>query len=454
MAFPLRSARAIVALALPALSFPAGAHAQATSARAMQKTISRDRLDAILGKSAASIRVVRTTGVSDLGANASSVGIAPGEFVFRKMSDTARRIATPLATATTPGTKPAATPGTNPTATPAPPASLSADVAPATIPSLTSAATTYVMPYRWLTIDSAGVERVLVPFFILASGGLTYDVASRTYRGLALVGLEDTLHANVAITLPRPLKMLLTTTSGGTISPLELAIGHTSLEYDSVRIESPDSTNVRIRTGADPAGITIPIPVRSMSVAMIPQQPTLQGLGLATTDIAVSLPRGITRRDTATITFSSTGAPVRPSSVRMSGAEVPTVHLRSGLPGPDSISAYLDGVRVGGTVVNFVTPWTFLGATLAGIIIGGLARFFSGKRRRPARMLWRDIMRSSPFGLLAAVAGAIGLDWMHLKLDDPAALPAVVITAALGAWLGSRLLDGAVPLPSAPAASH
>lgn len=145
---------------------------------------------------------------------------------------------------------------------------------------------------------------------------------------------------------------------------------------------------------------------------------------------------------------------MRPSSVRMSGAEVPTVRLRSGLPGKDSISAYLDGVRVGGTVVTFVTPWTFLGATLTGIVIGGLARFFSGKRRRPARMLARDIMKSSPFGLLAAVAGAVGLDWLHLKLDDPAALPAIVITAALGAWLGSRLLDGAVPRPSVPAESH
>jgi hypothetical protein len=433
---------------------PTRGRAQAgTSTRiAGQKTISRARLDEVLGRSPASIRVVRKTGVSDLQADAGSVGIAPGDFVFRKMSDTARRIRNP-AIETRPGPhRPVVVPGTVPA--PAPPGAVNADVTPATIPSLSGSATTYVMPYRWLTIDSAGVERVLVPFFILASGGLTYDVESRTYRGLALVGLEDTLHSNVGVTLPRPLKLLLTTTTGGKVTPLELAIGHTSLDYDSVSIESPDSTNLRIRTGADPAGIVIPIPVRNMSVAMIPQQPTLQGLGLATTDIAISLPRGITRRDTATVTFSATGAPVRPSSVRMSGSEVPTVRLRSGLPGADSISAYLDGVRVGGTVVTFVTPWAFFGATLTGIIIGGLARFYGGKRRKRTRMLGRDIMRSVPFGLMAAVAGAIGLDWMHLKLDDPAALPAIMITAALGAWLGSRLLDSAVPRASAAAQSH
>jgi uncharacterized membrane protein YfcA len=58
-------------------------------------------------------------------------------------------------------------------------------------------------------------------------------------------------------------------------------------------------------------------------------------------------------------------------------------------------------------------------------------------------------MKGAPFGVLAAVAGAIGLDWLQLKIDDPAALPAIAITAALGAWLGTRLLDGAVPTPRA-----
>jgi hypothetical protein len=248
-----------------------------TTARAAQKTISRARLDEILGRSTtsspAAIRVVRATGVTDLGASTNVVGIAAGDFVFRKMSDTARRIRTAVVAAPAPTTHAQGTPSITP------PAGADAGIRPSTISNLPSSATTYVMPYRWLTIDSTGVERVLVPFFILTSGGLTYDVASRTYRGIALVGLEDTLHANIAVTLPRPLKMLLTTTSGGTVTPLELAIAHTSLDYDSVSIESPDSTNLRIRTGADPAGILIPIPVRSMSVAMIPQQSTLQASG-------------------------------------------------------------------------------------------------------------------------------------------------------------------------------
>src|SRR3954447_22368773 len=92
-----------------------------------QRTISRDRLDQVLGKSAA-VRVVRSSGVSDLAPNAASVGINPGEFVFRKTSDTARRAAR------------------------------------VHVPALPQTAASFVMPYRWLTVDSAGVERLLVPF--------------------------------------------------------------------------------------------------------------------------------------------------------------------------------------------------------------------------------------------------------------------------------------------------
>jgi hypothetical protein len=47
--------------------------------------------------------------------------------------------------------------------------------------------------------------------------------------------------------------------------------------------------------------------------------------------------------------------------------------------------------------------------------------------------------------VLAAIAGR---DWSGLddaQIDDPAALPAIVITAAQGAWLGTRMLEGVVP---------
>jgi len=408
------------ALTLVAPLFVVLACAEGAEAQKPRVTaINRQHLDKVLGPQPG-LRVVRANGPSDLTRVPDTVKIAPGEFVFRKTADTARRVQWK-----TPNARP----------------DTQALVLHPTIRGVEKAAT-FAMPYRWLTVDSSGTERILAPFFVLIGGGLSYDVQSRTYRGTALVGVEDTLHLDEpAVVLPKPLKLQITTTSGGTVTPMQLSILHTSLEYDSVRIESTDSTNIRIRTGADPAGILIRVPVRSLAIAMVPQQTSLQAFGLATTNISISLPRGVARNDTAVVTFSATKAPVRPASVRLSGGDAASVNLRSGLPGTDSIRAFLDGVQVGEAAIEFDAPWTFLGATIFGLLLGGSARFVSAKRRKKVRALSWDVMKGAPFGFIAAAASAIGLDLLQLKIDDPGAVIAIVVTAAIGAWAGARLLD-------------
>lgn len=389
------------------------AEAQPTVVR-RSTTIDRSRLERVLGGSADSLRLVRPTGVTTVPRAADSVRIVPGDFIFRKMSDTARQVSRRE--------------------------NLSVHPAPGRDDA------TFSVPYRWLTVDSTGVQRLLVPFFILAEGGLTYHAPSRTYRGVALVGVEDTLHPGEGtVSLPRPLKMQLTTTRGGTVSPRDLAIGHTSLAYQEVRIESPDSTQIRLRSGADPIGVTIPIPVRPITVALIPHQRSLEGFGLATTDISVSLPRGMGRSDTAVVTFSSTSSPVRPGVVHVTGSEPSTVRLRSSPADSALIRAFIDGVQAGETVVTFEPPWRFLQATLFGILLGGFARFVGAKRRKRVRSLYWDLLKGAPFGAIAAAASAIGLDLLQLKIDEPGAWIAVMLTAAVGAWLGTRVLDGLTP---------
>jgi hypothetical protein len=410
------------ALTLVALVVGALFARRAESQKPRVAAIDRKHLERVLG-SGPGLRIVRATGPADLTRVPDSVKIAPGEFVFRKMSDTGTRVETKNAQAA---------------------------VLRPSIRNIDKAAA-FSMPYRWLTVDSSGTERILAPFFVLVGGGLSYDVQSRTYRGTALVGVEDTLHLNESsVVLPKPIKLQITTTSGGTVTPAQLAIGHTSLDYDSVRIESTDSTNIRIRTGADPAGILIRIPVRSLAVALIPGQTSLQAFGLGTTNITVSLPRGVGRADTAVVTFSSTKAPVHPASVRLSGGDAATLSLRSGLPGTDSIRAFLDGVEAGVTSVEFNAPWVFLGATIFGLLIGGSARFVSAKRRKKVRALSWDIVKGAPFGFIAAAGSAIGLDLLQLKIDDPGTVIACMLTAAIGAWVGTRVLDRPTAGPARP----
>src|SRR5688500_7405832 len=155
--------RVVATLALLALATPAGVAAalQPPTQPTPSTTIRRDRLEQVLGGSRTSIRVVRGGGVADLPRAANDVRLTPGEFAFRKVAAAAAPV-------------------------------VAGGASPSEVTGATGAAD--AMLYRWLTVDSAGVERLLVPFFVLAGGGLTYDVASRTYRGVALVGVEDTLN--------------------------------------------------------------------------------------------------------------------------------------------------------------------------------------------------------------------------------------------------------------------
>jgi uncharacterized membrane protein YfcA len=58
-----------------------------------------------------------------------------------------------------------------------------------------------------------------------------------------------------------------------------------------------------------------------------------------------------------------------------------------------------------------------------------------------------DIAKGAPFGFIAAAASAIGLDLLQLKVDDPGTAIAIMLTAAIGAWGGTRVLDRAPPAP-------
>jgi hypothetical protein len=136
----------------------------------------------------------------------------------------------------------------------------------------------------------------------------------------------------------------------------------------------------------------------------------------------------------------------------VSGADGATVRLRSGQLGPDTVRAFIDGVEVGHTEVVSEIPIAFVVATLLGILLGGAARFVSAKRRKRVRSLPWDVMKGAPFGLLAAIAGAVGLDLAQLKVGEPGALPAIMVTAAIGAWLGAKILErGGTPAGTAAA---
>ncbi len=277
-------------------------------ATARVRNLDRSRLERVLGTfEASSLKVVRTTGVQAVRPAAATVRVVPGDFVFRKVGPDV---------IPEPGRSPASTDGK-----------------------------AFQLPYRWFTIDAAGVERLLIPRLIVHGDGLTYDPATRIFRGKAMIGVEDSLNPGEGPQpLARPLRMQLTLTGPGEVAPNRLAIAHTSLDYDSITISARDSVTVRIQTATDPGGVLIPVQVYRPTIELSALPGVLQAFGLGTAAISVALPPGYSRADTITVRFRSQTLNVRPALLRVTADGDNNAKIRSGTPGRHAIRADVDGM--------------------------------------------------------------------------------------------------------------
>lgn len=389
---------------------PVATAATATATDTLGKRVGRVQLESFFGASRGKLMLVRNGKAVPIAASSDSITILKGDGIFHKSADApivAQRASLPLK-----------------------------------LQALSNTATVYEMPYRWLVLDSAGVTRLLKPYFALVGEGLTFNIAEDQFTGSALLGVEDSLHPlDASQKLLTPLRLLLNTTHGGRLSNLQFKINHTSQDYDSLGVSATDTTSIRLTTGADPVGIIFAVPLLKPKVTLRASSGTIEAFGIQTTNIIVSPPFGLGPKDEIKVVLTATGAAVHPETLVVSRGRSASARLRSAAPGTDSITASIGGADVGSVTVNFGFPWMFLSATLVGVLLGGLGRFVSAKRRKRITSLPWDIMKGLPFGVVAAAASTIGLDLVGLGIKEPGAWIAVMVIATAGSLLGQKILE-------------
>jgi cobalamin synthase len=108
------------------------------------------------------------------------------------------------------------------------------------------------------------------------------------------------------------------------------------------------------------------------------------------------------------------------------------------MPGAHEITATADGMAPSSQPVRFAWPWIFLSAAVAGILLAGWARRSDNRRQS----FGRAVAKGAPFGLIAAIAAAIGIDRVGLKLaGQPLSWAAVAVIAVFGAWAGRKVFE-------------
>lgn len=312
----------------------------------------------------------------------------------------------------------------------------------------------FELPYRWLTLDAQGNELALRPRLELEGDAIRYHPATRTFRGVGLIGVEDSLRPERGRqALVAPLRMQITlTTGGGVVEPRNIAVDHTSLDYIALNIVATDTAGLhaRIRTAVDPVGVLVPIRVALPPLTMRVLPSIVEGFGLATARIQVELPPGVDSATRVLVSFSSPSVAFDPPSLLLAPNDPQTASIRSGTPGDVELTAQAAGFLPAQATVRFAWPWRFLTAALTGILLGGYLKFALQRGRLTAKGYRRTAFRGAPFGILAGLLAALGVDVTGFRLADPGAWIGVVVVVAIGAYLGRAWLErGGAETPKA-----
>jgi hypothetical protein len=268
---------------------------------------------------------------------------------------------------------------------------------------------------------------------------MSYDPVSRDFVGVMLIGLEDSLRRGQQLTLSTPIAVQVTGDADG-YDPMDLSILHTNVPYARVKIRatSPkDTVRILVQPTFDPAGVHTPIPVARPPMQVRVSQPAIQGFGLQTAKVTISVtgaPEGLPvvvwstrgRLDTDTLSLSAQG--VASTNVRSEGLGQATVH------------AELGQLASGLVPIEYEVPWGFLVAAILGGLLGAFIRRRRDETKDKASRA--DLPLGVAFGLLGAVAYALGLNLTGAELSVRFGEAATFLIASLSAAFDLPGLEG------------
>ncbi len=172
----------------------------------------------------ASWRVIRQTGISQVAA-AQQVTLKPGDVVVAPPPPTASKTPT---LDSSPGDAPGGAPEKH-----------------------------VDLPNRYITPDQTGTALLTLTIRVAAEGGgLAFDARDRSFSGVVLIGLEDSLRRTERIPLGGRIELQLTS-DVARVDPPTIQIDHTNIPWKRVQVfaRSPrDTVHLRIQAVFDPEG--------------------------------------------------------------------------------------------------------------------------------------------------------------------------------------------------------
>jgi hypothetical protein len=266
---------------------------------------------------------------------------------------------------------------------------------------------------------------------------LIYDDRSGKFSArLGFLLISDSGNAN---SIKEPVKIEVRSNEIKIINPDKFTIDHLSIPSTDVSLEAEqvtDSISVRVGTVSNPEGYITFLKVRP-SLEIYSNRQSLQGLGVQEIPVTVRL-KGSTSSDSVNIVFSAEKGTITPKSIYVSYNKPVTVLLRSEGLGDSKLTASTSALNSNDLIFKFIFPWYFLLASLAGGLLGGVAKFITSDKKK--KSLQKILIGGILVGLIVALAFyGLGISLIGIKISATLNEIAVMALSAIGAFFGISL---------------
>jgi len=309
---------------------------------------------------------------------------------------------------------------------------------------------TLVLPYRLYRIAPSGEKLELEPVIEIIGGGLRYRSRQEGYGARLDIGVIDVNEPNVIKPLPQAVRFLVNA-EVDSLTPNNLVECTRTFDFKSVTLHilsPPDTVAVRIRPSFLTETLRYELGVIRPALSVTANPPVIYGLGLQTSVITVMVD-GLADIEGFPVSVSTDRGNLNHTTLTLSQDGRGTITLRSLSFGEAVVTAIAPTLGSYIVTVQFVPPWLFLIAVIAGGAAGAGIRLTTAgtDRRKPGgRTVLCRLVRGVLLGLLAAVAYTVGVNLTGFTF--PAELSGfegaiAFVISGLAAYAGKLKLEAA-----------
>lgn len=291
-----------------------------------------------------------------------------------------------------------------------------------------------VLPELIIESRDSGARQISYQLYFFPYEPLTYnDTTGKFQSRMGFFFLRpDSVQAANPID---PVNIIITSSGLKQVSPRSLSIDHLSFPVSDVEVAGDgisDSVEIRVITASRPEGYRSFLKIKP-ALDINTNRYSLQGYGIQKVPIEVRL-IGSNSGDSLRVDLSASKGTVTPDAVTLRYNQPQTVYLTSEGTGDILISAKSSSLQSPPRQLHYSFPWYFLIASIIGGLLGGFAKYYSGRKKKFS-------MRPITGGILAALMGALayyalGISLLNFKMNATFNEFAVLALSALFAYFG------------------